>query len=81
MVVIVPITEMRNTSKMYELSESAPVFITKNGDVSRVLINIEMFNQLKELMLDIELDEAYQKSETNGDNTDAHAFLQRLRNV
>ncbi len=80
MAVIVPITEMRNTAKMFEMSENEPVYITKNGYGSRVLMNIETYNRIKELMLDIELEEAYQRSETDGRNVEARAFLQRLRN-
>ena len=80
MATIVPITEMRNTAKMFEMSENEPVYITKNGYGSRVLMNIETYNRIKEIILDIELEEAYQKSETDGRNAEARAFLQRLRN-
>ena len=51
MVAIVPISEMRNTAKMFEMSENEPVYITKNGYGSRVLMNIETYNRLKEIML------------------------------
>ncbi len=77
---IVPITEMRNTSKMFEMSENQPIYITKNGYGSRVLLNIETYNKMKELLLDLELEERYQKSETDGKNEDAHEFLKRLLN-
>ena len=80
MVAIVPISEMRNTAKMFEMSENEPVYITRNGYGSRVLMNIETYNRLKDIMLDMELEEAYQRSETDGRNTEARAFLQRLRN-
>lgn len=53
MVNIVPITEMRNTTKMFELSENEPVYITKNGYGSRVLMNIQTYNYIKELLLDV----------------------------
>ena len=43
-------------------------------------MNIETYNRLKDIMLDMELEEAYQRSETDGRNTEARAFLQRLRN-
>lgn len=75
---IVPITEMRNTSKMFELSENQPVYITKNGYGSRVLLNIEAYNKVKELLLDLELEERFQRSEKDGGNEDAHQFLRRL---
>lgn len=75
---IVPVTEMRNTSKMFEMSENQPVFITKNGYGSRVLINIEAYNRIKELLLDLELDERYRRSETDGRNEEAEAFFRRF---
>ncbi len=76
---IVPITEMRNTSKMFELSENQPVYITKNGYGSRVLINIEAYNRIKELLLDLELEERFKRSETDGRNEEAHQFFKRIR--
>ena len=75
---IVPITEMRNTSKMFELSENQPVYITKNGYGSRVLINIEAYNRIKELLLDLELEERFERSETDGRNEEAHQFFKRI---
>ena len=75
---IVPITEMRNTPKMFEMSENQPVYITKNGYGSRVLLNIEAYNKIKELLLDLELEERFQRSETDGGNEEAHQFLKRL---
>ena len=77
---IVPITELRNTAKMFEMSEKEPVYITKNGYGSRVLLNIEVYNRVKDLILDLELEERYQRSETDGENEDAHLFLKRLLN-
>ena len=79
MTLIVPITEMRNTSKMFELSENQPVYITKNGYGSRVLINIEAYNRIKELLLDLELEERFKRSETDGRNEEAHQFFKRIR--
>jgi len=76
---IVPITEMRNTSKMFELSENQPVYITKNGYGSRVLINIEEYNRIKELLLDLELEERFKRSETDGRNEEAHQFFKKIR--
>ncbi len=77
---IVPITEMRNTSKMFEMSENQPLYITKNGYGSRVLLNIEAYNKVKELLLDLELEERFQRSETDRGNEEAHQFLKRLIN-
>ena len=80
MVSIVPITELRNTSRIFDMSEKEPVYITKNGYGSRVLMNIELFNKVKELLLDIELEEEYQRSERDGGNVDAREFIRKLRN-
>ena len=80
MVSIVPITELRNTSRIFNMSENEPVYITKNGYGSRVLMNIELFNKVKELLLDIELEEEYQRSERDGGNVDAREFIRKLRN-
>ena len=77
MTIIVPITDMRNTSKMFELSETQPVFITKNGYGSRVLLNIEQYNKIKEILLDPELEERCKRPES-GKNKEAKEFIKRL---
>ncbi|MBO6084163.1 MAG: type II toxin-antitoxin system Phd/YefM family antitoxin [Candidatus Methanomethylophilaceae archaeon] len=64
---------------MFELSENQPVYITKNGYGSRVLINIEAYNRIKELLLDLELEERFKRSETDGRNEEAHQFFKRIR--
>lgn len=76
---IVPLTDLRNTSKIYELSENEPVFITKNGRGSRVLLNINTYNEMEELILDIELEQEYLRSERDGDNVDALQYLRTLK--
>ena len=78
MTIIVPITEMRNTSKMFEMSENQPVFITKNGYGARVLINLEHYNKVKDILLDLELERRYQVSESDNKNIDAKEFIQKL---
>ena len=80
MTIIVPITEMRNTSKMFEMSENQPVFITKNGYGARVLINLEHYNKVKDILLDLELERRYQVSESDNKNIDAKEFIQKLMN-
>ena len=80
MVSIVPITELRNTSRIFDMSEKEPVYITKNGYGSRVLMNIELFNKVKEMLLDLGLEEEFQRSEREGDNVDAREFIRKLKN-
>ena len=46
MTIIVPITDMRNTSKMYELSETQPVFITKNGYGDMVIMSMSYYEDM-----------------------------------
>ena len=65
---------------IFELSENEPVYITKNGYGSRVLMNIQTYNYIKELLLDVQLEEYYQRSEVDGRNVDANEFLKRLMN-
>ena len=45
MTVIVPITELRNTSKILELSEHEPVFITKNGYGDMVIMSMAYYEE------------------------------------
>lgn len=78
MTIIVPITEMRNTSRMFEMSENQPVFITKNGYGARVLINLEHYNKVKDILFDLELERRYQVSESDNKNIDAKELIQRL---
>ena len=75
---IVPITEMKDTVKMFEMSENEPVYIMKDGHCSRVLLNVETYNGLKEILLDLELEERYRRSEVDRINEGAHMFLKRL---
>lgn len=79
MTAIVPITELRNTSKILDLSENEPLFITKNGFGVRVIMNIEMFDRMKEYMLDYELAESLRRSEKDGGNVDGFDFIKELK--
>jgi hypothetical protein len=79
MTAIIPITELRNTSKILELSENEPLFITKNGFGVRVMMNIEMFDRIKEYMLDHELAESMSRSEKDGGNIDGFEFIKKLK--
>ena len=76
---IVPITELRNTSKILDMSENEPLFITKNGFGIRVMMNIEMFDRIKEYILDYELAESLRRSENEGGNVDGFDFIKELR--
>ncbi|MCL2396585.1 MAG: type II toxin-antitoxin system Phd/YefM family antitoxin [Defluviitaleaceae bacterium] len=66
MMTIIPITELRNTNEIAELAHSRkePIFITKNGYGSLVLMSMEAY-QLREEMMDLreKLMEAHIKHE------------------
>lgn len=74
---IVPISEFRNTDKVFQLSEKEPLFVTRNGYGSRVFMTIEEYDKLKKYQLNIELAEALKRSQ-QGDNVDAEEYLRRL---
>jgi PHD/YefM family antitoxin component YafN of YafNO toxin-antitoxin module len=65
---------------MFEMSENQPVYITKNGYGTRVLLNIEAYNKIKELILELELEGRFQRSETDGKNEEAGLFFKKLLN-
>ncbi len=79
MTTIVPISEMRDTAKILNLCEKEPVFVTKNGYGCMVILNITAFNEMKEKLVDIELQDNYRKSLQNGGNLEAKQFLGSLR--
>ena len=78
MTLIVPITEMRGTSKMFQFSGNQLVFIIKNSYGSGELISIDHYNRTKDVLRDIELEERYRRSEYQGGNVEAHDFIKRL---
>ena len=79
MTTILPISEMRDTAKILNLCEKEPVFITKNGYGCMVVLDISTFNEMKEKLLDIELQENYRRSLKEGGNREAKEFLESLR--
>lgn len=74
---IVPISEFRDTDRVFELSEKEPLFVTRNGYGSRVFMTIDEYDKLKRYQLNVELAEALRRSEQGG-NIDAKAYLSGL---
>lgn len=72
---IVPLTDLCDTARMMELSESEPVFITVDGKASRVLMNLETYEAARDILLDIELEQRLRRSEEEGGDVDAHGFF------
>ncbi len=79
MTAIVPISEMRDTAKMQNLCKNEPVFVTKNGYGCMVILDMQAYNELREKILDLELQENYKKSVSEGGNVEAKQFLRSLR--
>ncbi|MCI9631750.1 MAG: type II toxin-antitoxin system Phd/YefM family antitoxin [Ruminococcus sp.] len=78
---IIPIKELKNTSKISDMCHKAdePIYITKNGYGDMVIMSIEMYEHTmrKNLMYqDVEISE---KQIEKGRTKDARAALAELR--
>ena len=78
---IIPIRDMRDTSKISEMCHATdePIFVTKNGYGDMVLMSIEFFEATQrkwEIYNDIEISEAQIKS---GKTKDAKKALKSVR--
>ena len=77
-----PITDLRNTNEISEIchQKSEPVFITKNGYGDLVIMSIETYEQMLEV---IEIDAAIAEAESEykcvDDLIDAREALDSLR--
>lgn len=78
MTIIVPISEMEDTSKMQELCRNEPIIITENGHECMVVLNMQSYNEFCEKSLDLDLQENYKKSLSEGGNAEAKQFLMSL---
>jgi len=77
-----PITDLRNTNEISEIchEKNEPIFITKNGYGDLVIMSIETYEQMLEV---IEIDAAIAEAESEykrvGDLLDAKEVLDSLR--
>ena len=79
---IIPIKELKNTSKMSDMCHESPspIYITKNGFGDMVLMSMEAYEELhrkEEIYRDLELSEQQFK---DGNKKDAKQSLKELRN-
>ncbi|MBR6443983.1 MAG: type II toxin-antitoxin system Phd/YefM family antitoxin [Firmicutes bacterium] len=78
---IIPIKELKNTTKISELchERQEPVYVTKNGYGDMVLMSIEVFEEMShklELYRELAISE---KQFKEGKMEDAYASLKKLR--
>lgn len=64
---------------MLESSGIQPVFVTVDGYDSKIPVNLDFYDNVEDLLFDLELEVRYRKSETNGKNVDAEEFLKNLK--
>ncbi len=79
---IKPITELRNTNEISELchAKKEPVFITKNGYGDLVVLSIEAYEELMDVLhTDTVIREAEQEIADGGELVDAREALTSLR--
>ena len=78
--IVVSTDDLEDIDRILGLSESQPVFITKDGQVSGVLMSIDLYDRIESILFDLMLQERYRRSETGGGNVNAKEFLEKLMN-
>lgn len=63
------------------MTENQLEFISKSGRISKTPINSGQNNEMYGTHLDLELEERYQRSESNGSNVDAKEFIKGLMRI
>jgi prevent-host-death family protein len=77
---IMPVSELRNHYAAVEeaVATGGPVFLTKNGYGSMVVMSIEQYSKLKDA-LEIKLDEADYQAENSSERLSHEDVFTRLR--
>ena len=81
MPIIIPIRDLRNTSKVSELAhkQQEPIYVTKNGYSDLVVMSAEYYERFaRENRIDQAIFEAEQKFAENGEATDAEIVFAEL---
>ena len=79
---IIPIRELKNTATISKFVEESnePVFVTKNGYGSMVLMSIEVYEREIAKNQTIELiNESIREMKQSGEYTDGHRFIQEMK--
>ena len=79
---IIPIRDLRDTTKISEMCNASPepIFVTKNGYGDLVVLSIEAYEELIDtLQTDAAIREAEQEIENGGKLVDAREALSSLR--
>ncbi len=79
---IIPIRELKNTASISKFVEESnePVFVTKNGYGSMVLMSISVYEREIAKNQTIELiNESIREMKNSGELTDGHMFIQEMK--
>ncbi len=76
--IVVSTDDLKDIDRILELSEDQPVFITEDGRISRVLMNIDLYDRIESILFDLELQERCRRAKTDGGSVDAVGFIQGL---
>ena len=78
--IVVSTDDLEDIDGILGLSESQPVFISKDGHIPGVLLGIDLYDRIENILFDLMLQERYRRSETDGKNVNAKEFLEKLMN-
>ena len=76
--IVVSTDDLEDIDRILKLSESQPVFISKDGHVSGVLLGIDLYDRIENILFDLELQERCRRANTDNNSTDAVESIQRL---
>ncbi len=78
---IVPMRDLKNTTKIEELcvTSKAPVFVTKNGYGSLVVMDIELFEKIMRQAYEAKMVNSALKEMEEGKLSDGHKVLEELK--
>ncbi len=73
-----PMYALGDADRLSDLSEDHPVFITREGRISKVLMNIDLYNRIEGILFDLDLQKRCRLAKTDGRNVDAVEFIEGL---
>ena len=78
--IVVSTNDLEDVDGIHGLSESQPVFISKDEQISGVLLGIDLCDRIESILFDLELQERCRRAKTDGKNVNAKEFLEKLMN-
>ncbi len=78
MIAVIPVAE---TEDMSEVPGSGvhDVTVTVDGHSFEILVDLDFYDDIEDLLFDLELEARYLESETDGRSVDAGEFLENLK--